>query len=98
MKLTVKFGLITILRTQADLCEQLEKVDEPCTVKKGPHVIMKEIEIPKEIPPVSSINVVWHCIHMANTRQGKYSVNAAAFTKDDEKITCLDAVVHFDRS
>ena len=43
--LEVKYGLITLLKQQVDLCE--------CPLEKGPLVVAKEVELPKEIPPVS---------------------------------------------
>jgi hypothetical protein len=52
--LQVKYGLIRLVNTQADLCEQVTNVDMKCPIKKGKITITKDVELPKEIPPVSS--------------------------------------------
>ena len=51
--LQVKYGLIRLVNTQALLCEQVSNVDLECPIKKGKTTITKDVEIPKEIPPVS---------------------------------------------
>lgn len=55
--LTVKYGLIRLLNTKADLCEQMGEVDLKCPVEPGDRVISKTVELPKEIPP-GTYNVV----------------------------------------
>lgn len=52
--LQVKYGLIRLVNTEADLCEQVENVDMSCPIKKGKTKIIKDVELPAEIPPVSS--------------------------------------------
>ncbi|TWU72866.1 Phosphatidylglycerol/phosphatidylinositol transfer protein [Metarhizium rileyi] len=49
--LVVKYGLITLIRTRADLCEQMGEVDLQCPVEPGDRVITKTVQLPKEIPP-----------------------------------------------
>jgi hypothetical protein len=51
--LQVKYGLIRLVNTQANLCEQVSNVDLECPIKKGKTTITKDVELPKEIPPVS---------------------------------------------
>lgn len=51
--LQVKYGLIRLVNTEADLCEQVSNVDLSCPIKKGKTTITKDVELPKEIPPVS---------------------------------------------
>lgn len=51
--LTVKYGLIRIITTKADLCEQIGEVDLECPLKSGELEITKAVDLPKEIPPVS---------------------------------------------
>ena len=52
--LTVKYGLIRLIQQQADLCEQMKNaVDEECPLV-GKKTITKDVDLPKEIPPVSS--------------------------------------------
>ncbi|KAL8812773.1 MAG: hypothetical protein Q9200_000782 [Gallowayella weberi] len=75
--LSVKYGLITLINTKADLCEQMKQVDESCPLQ-GPKHFTKDVTLPKEIP------------------RGSYTVLADVYTKDNEKITCLKATVHFD--
>ena len=50
--LQVKYGLIKLLSTTADLCEQIKTVDMDCPIKKGETTITKEVELPAQIPPV----------------------------------------------
>lgn len=79
INLQVKYGLITIIKQTADLCDTVKKADLKCPIDDGETKITKEVDLPKQIPP------------------GKYSVIADAYTKDDEKITCLTATVEFKR-
>ena len=51
IELSIKYGLIRIISTTADLCDQLKEVDEECPIE-GPKTITKDIQLPKEIPPV----------------------------------------------
>lgn len=53
VNLQVKYGLIRLVNTKADVCEQVKNVDLECPIKKGKTVITKDIQLPKEIPPVS---------------------------------------------
>jgi ML domain len=56
----VKYGLIRLINTTADLCEQVQNVDLQCPIKKGKTAILKIVDLPKEIPPVSILHVVGH--------------------------------------
>jgi len=49
--LQVKYGLIRLVNTQADLCDQVANVDLECPIKKGKTTITKDVELPNEIPP-----------------------------------------------
>ncbi|KAL2120424.1 hypothetical protein VTJ04DRAFT_4451 [Mycothermus thermophilus] len=79
VNLEVKYGYIRLISTTADLCKEIQNVDLNCPIEKGKIHIIKEIDLPKEIPP------------------GKYTVQADVYSKDDEHITCLTAVVFFNR-
>ncbi|KAF3806579.1 Phosphatidylglycerol/phosphatidylinositol transfer protein [Colletotrichum gloeosporioides] len=48
--LQVKYGLIRLISTKADLCEQIENVDLECPIEKGVLSITKSVELPNEIP------------------------------------------------
>ncbi|KAL8694306.1 MAG: hypothetical protein Q9218_001011 [Villophora microphyllina] len=50
INLSVKYGLITLVNTKADLCEQMKEVDETCPLD-GVKDFTKEVTLPKEIPP-----------------------------------------------
>ena len=52
MNLQVKYGLIRLVNTKADLCQQIEQVDLKCPVKAGETNLTKSVDIPKEVPPV----------------------------------------------
>ncbi|KAJ2897084.1 Phosphatidylglycerol/phosphatidylinositol transfer protein [Zalerion maritima] len=49
--LQVKYGLIRLISTKADLCEQISNVDMDCPVEKGVVSIVKTVDLPNEIPP-----------------------------------------------
>ena len=49
--LQVKYGLITIIKQTADLCDQVKNVDLECPLKKGELALTKDVELPKQIPP-----------------------------------------------
>lgn len=53
MVLTVKYGLITLIKTTENLCEQLANVDKECPVEKGEMKVTKEVDLPSQVPPVS---------------------------------------------
>ncbi|ORY84804.1 phosphatidylinositol/phosphatidylglycerol transfer protein [Protomyces lactucae-debilis] len=47
----VKYGLIRLLHTTLDLCEQTEKIDLACPIEAGPLALERVVELPKVIPP-----------------------------------------------
>ncbi|KAH9887848.1 ML domain-containing protein [Xylariomycetidae sp. FL2044] len=51
VNLVVKYGLIRLVNTKADLCEQVSEVDLECPIDKGVLSITKAVDIPKEVPP-----------------------------------------------
>lgn len=51
INLQVKYGLIRLVNTKADLCDQIKNVDMKCPIEKGIVAITKSVELPREIPP-----------------------------------------------
>lgn len=51
----VKYGVITLINQETDLCEQTKNVDLECPLEKGELKLKKDVELPKEIPPVRSL-------------------------------------------
>ena len=49
----VKYGLIKLINLRIDLCEQMQNLDEPCPLY-GKKIITKAVDLPQEVPPVSS--------------------------------------------
>lgn len=49
--LQVKYGLIRLINTKADLCEQTKNVDVECPIKEGKLELTKTVELPAQIPP-----------------------------------------------
>jgi len=49
--LQVKYGVIRLISTKADLCEQIKNVDLECPIDQGRLSITKSVELPREIPP-----------------------------------------------
>lgn len=77
--LQVKYGLIRLVNTEADLCDQVSNVDLECPIKKGLTKITKDIELPKEIPP-GTYTVF---------------ADAYTARPESKKIICLEATVTF---
>jgi hypothetical protein len=50
--LTVKWGLITLISQEVDLCDQIKNVDLECPLNKGEMTLKKEVQLPKAIPKV----------------------------------------------
>ena len=50
----VKYGFIKLLTGRADLCEKAAEVDLECPIKEGKVKVQKLVELPSQIPPVSS--------------------------------------------
>ncbi|KAK7509519.1 ML domain-containing protein [Phyllosticta citriasiana] len=51
VNLQVKYGLITLIRQTAELCDYVKEVDLECPLDKGALKLYKEVDLPKEIPP-----------------------------------------------
>jgi len=51
VNLQVKYGLIRLVNTQADLCEQVQNVDMSCPLKEGETRVRKDVAIPAQVPP-----------------------------------------------
>lgn len=47
----MKYGLITIIKQTADLCDTVKNVDLKCPIEKGKTTITKKVDLPKQIPP-----------------------------------------------
>lgn len=63
--LTVKYGLIRLISTRADLCEQIGNVDLECPVNAGELEITKSVDLPSEIPPVRSYRALLITLNLA---------------------------------
>ncbi|GAM88285.1 hypothetical protein ANO11243_063180 [Dothideomycetidae sp. 11243] len=51
IRLQVKYGVITIIRQTADLCDTVQNVDLSCPLKEGTMTLSKDVNLPNEIPP-----------------------------------------------
>lgn len=49
--LQVKYGLITLINQETDLCNQVKNVDLKCPLKRGPLELTKSVNLPGQIPP-----------------------------------------------
>lgn len=47
--LQVKYGLITLINQQTDLCEQVKNVDLECPLKAGDLKLTKEVSLPSQV-------------------------------------------------
>jgi len=48
-----KYGLITMYKTSADICDNVNQIDLECPVNRGKLFITKSVDIPSQVPPVS---------------------------------------------
>jgi hypothetical protein len=48
--LQVKYGLITLIKHEADMCDQIGNVDLTCPLKEGKMDLIKSVKIPKQVP------------------------------------------------
>ncbi|KAG1057750.1 hypothetical protein G6F43_000430 [Rhizopus delemar] len=78
---TVKLGLVKLLRKTFDICEELEKhkdeVDIQCPIEKGNFKLVQSIKLPREIP------------------RGKFTVLASAYTVNDESLANVKIIADF---
>ena len=95
--LQVKYGLITLIKQEADLCDNLPKIDMSCPIKEGVLSITKEVDIPKQVVSSSPDFVAEDIVDTLVQPPGKYSVLADVNTVDKEKITCMESTVFFSR-
>ncbi|KAG0639818.1 hypothetical protein HOY80DRAFT_885817 [Tuber brumale] len=49
---TVKYGLITLIKESLDICDHVKEVDLECPIDQGKLALTKVVDIPKQIPPV----------------------------------------------
>ncbi|QDS69698.1 hypothetical protein FKW77_009751 [Venturia effusa] len=64
--ITVKYGVITLINQETDLCEQTKNVDLECPLEKGELKLTKDVDLPKEIPPGN-----YHVLADVYTKDGK---------------------------
>jgi len=53
VEVSVKYGLITLIREVLDLCDHVKEVELECPIDKGKQTLTKVVNVPREIPPVS---------------------------------------------
>lgn len=51
VKVEVKYGYIKLVHQTLDLCENAGQIDLECPVEAGEITIIKEVDLPKAIPP-----------------------------------------------
>ncbi|CAG9987734.1 unnamed protein product [Clonostachys byssicola] len=51
VKVVIKYGLIQLISTTADLCEQVSNAGIKCPVEAGKHQISFQADMPRVIPP-----------------------------------------------
>ncbi|RCI08537.1 hypothetical protein L249_8924 [Ophiocordyceps polyrhachis-furcata BCC 54312] len=50
VRINVKWGLITLLNSKMDLCEQTSHIDLECPIKAGDMSLKKTVQLPSAIP------------------------------------------------
>ncbi|KAI5839783.1 ML domain-containing protein [Morchella snyderi] len=51
VEVTVKYGLITLIKETLDLCDHVGEVDLECPLKANKMILTKVVDIPKQVPP-----------------------------------------------
>ncbi|PWW75996.1 ml domain-containing protein [Tuber magnatum] len=51
VEVSVKYGLITLIKETLDLCDHVNEVDLECPIDQGKLILAKVVDIPKQIPP-----------------------------------------------
>jgi len=51
VEVTVKYGLITLIKRIVDLCDHVDEVDLECPIDAGKLTLTKVVDIPKQVPP-----------------------------------------------
>ena len=68
VSLQVKYGLIRLVSTTADLCEQMGSIDEECPLE-GDKTITKKVALPAQVPPVRhAVSVSIHLLTLLRAR------------------------------
>jgi hypothetical protein len=70
MHLQVKYGLITLINQEADGCDTIGKADLECPLDKGEMTLTKDVDLPREIPPVRTVIASISRMMKANTTTG----------------------------
>jgi len=76
---TVKLGLVKLLKKRFDLCEEARNANATvqCPVEPGSYHVVHTVTLPREIPPA------------------RFAVNILGYTVEDEDLLCLDLKVDF---
>lgn len=91
----VKYGLIKLINMNFDLCKEMAEVDEKCPLK-GKKTFTKDVNIPSEVPPVSSPQRYAPALSdRLPMKQGHYTALADVYDENEEHITCLTASISF---
>ncbi|KZP01498.1 hypothetical protein CALVIDRAFT_6692 [Calocera viscosa TUFC12733] len=76
---TVKLGLIQLLKKRFDVCEEATNanITVQCPVEPGDYHLSHTVALPREIP------------------KAKFGVQVRGVTQDDEDMVCLDIIMNF---
>ncbi|KAJ7130680.1 ML domain-containing protein [Mycena filopes] len=71
---TVKLGLVKLLRKKFDVCEEARNANASvtCPVDEGHYEVIQTVALPREIPPA------------------KFTVQVRGFTADEADMVCMD--------
>jgi hypothetical protein len=58
-KVVVKLGIIKLLTKTFDVCEEIKQANLTCPLGPGEMILKQSIDLPKEIPPVSHIPLLY---------------------------------------
>ncbi|KAK7463662.1 hypothetical protein VKT23_005603 [Stygiomarasmius scandens] len=79
VEVTVKLGLIQLLKKEFDICDEARKANASiqCPIEEGEHRVVQTVSLPKEIPPA------------------KFKVHVEGWTANEDDMLCLNLDIDF---
>lgn len=57
-EVTVKFGVVQLIKKKFDLCKEIKNIDEECPIPAGPLELTKSVDLPKEIRKLHDMRII----------------------------------------
>ena len=70
IEVTVKYGVVQLIKKKFDFCDEADKVDEECPIEKGELDITKDVDLPKEIRKLFiNMNIIFFLVFYEERNQ-----------------------------